>query len=150
MVTNANDSGPGSLREAITESNATLSSGNTIDVPGRPGSGLVTIAPQSPLPPITVPVVLNGESQPGFARGTPIVVLDGRSIPAGELANGLTIFAGNSTVQGLVIDGFGGAGIELEVVREQRHPGRLHRRRCDRGPGRGKQRRRSADRRLAR
>ena len=42
VVTNTNDSGPGSLRQAIMHSNATLSSGNTIDFPI--GTGPVTIA----------------------------------------------------------------------------------------------------------
>ena len=114
LVRNANDSGPGSLREAIANSNSSFSAGNSISFNVAPG-GLVAIALNSPLPPITVPVVLNGETQVGF-HGTPIVVLNGKSIATGGFANGLTIFAGNSTVKGLVIDGFSGAGIQLALL----------------------------------
>ena len=133
LVTSANDSGTGSLRAAITASNANPSLGNTIMFQVGTGSGLVTIALQSPLPAITVPVDLNGESQSATAGAPPIVLLDGSSIPAGDAADGLTILAGNSIVQGLVIDGFGERGDRTGRAGEQRHPGQLHRRRHDRG-----------------
>ena len=64
----------------------------------------------SALPTISVPVVLDGTTQPGFTS-TPVVVLDGTN--AGASTVGLTISAGNSTVEGLVIDNFGGDGIDL-------------------------------------
>jgi hypothetical protein len=59
------------------------------------------------------PVVIDGTTEPNFA-GSPVIELDGSL--AGEV-NGLMIFAGNSTVRGLVINRFGAAegvnGIEL-------------------------------------
>jgi hypothetical protein len=76
------------------------------------GSGVQTIAPAGfQLPTLTVPVVINGTTQPGFA-GTPIIVLDGAS--AGAFSRGLTINGGNSTVRGLVIHRFF-YGIELNT-----------------------------------
>jgi titin len=69
-----------------------------------------TIAPLSALPTITHPVIIDGTTQPGYA-GTPIIELSGAS--AGTGVTGLTITAGNSTVEGLVINRFSGDGIDL-------------------------------------
>ena len=49
VVTNTNDSGPGSLRQAILDSNAATGQTNTIDF-NIPGSGVQTIAPLSACP----------------------------------------------------------------------------------------------------
>jgi Calx-beta domain-containing protein len=96
-VTNTNDSGPGSLRQAILDANANSGSDQiTFSI----GSGLQTIAPTSQLPDITDPVVIDGTTQPGFA-GVPIIELSGGGAPAAPL---LTLKAGNSTIRGLVID----------------------------------------------
>jgi len=54
-------------------------------------------------------VIIDGTTQPGWA-GSPIIELDG----SGGLT-GLLIFAGNSTVKGLVINRFGGGGILLRT-----------------------------------
>ena len=62
-VTTTADSGPGSLRQAILDSNAAPGAQNTIDF-AIPGPGIVTIAPTTPLPPITNPVLIDGFSQP--------------------------------------------------------------------------------------
>src|SRR5262249_24749921 len=51
-VTNTDNSGPGSLRQAILDSNAATGVGNTIDF-AIPGPGVQVIAPLSPLPAIT-------------------------------------------------------------------------------------------------
>ena len=66
-VINTNDSGPGSLRQAILGANAN-SGLDTIVF--SIGSGPQTIAPLSALPTITDPVVIDGTTQPGYA-GTP-------------------------------------------------------------------------------
>jgi hypothetical protein len=107
-VFNTNDSGFGSLRQAILNANATPGF-QTIDF-AIPGSGVQTIAPTSELPTITEAVTIDATSQPGFA-GTPVIELAGTN--AGTTAAGLTIIAGGSTVRGLVIDRFRGNGIVL-------------------------------------
>jgi hypothetical protein len=109
LVTNTNDSGPGSLRQAILDSNGDPGK-NTIDF--SIDSGVQTISPATALPTITVPVVIDGTSQPGSGN-TPRIELDGSH--AGASADGLTITAGSSTVKGLAINRFGGvfAGIFL-------------------------------------
>jgi len=99
-VMNTNDSGPGSLRQAILDANAN-SGVDTIAF--AIGSGLQTIAPVSPLPTITDPVIILGSTQPGYG-GTPIIELSGAN--AGSGANGLWITAGQSLVEGLAIFGF--------------------------------------------
>lgn len=68
VVTNTNDAGPGSLRQAMIDSNATMDV-NTIDF-NIPGSGVQRIGTLSPLPPITHAVSINGYSQPGASPNT--------------------------------------------------------------------------------
>ena len=121
VMTNA-DSGPGSLRDAISRVNTAASSGvTTIDFNIGSG-GLQTIALQSALPKISYPVLIDGSSQPGTST-TPRIEINGASAGGGVV--GLDLAGGNSTVQGLVVDGFGpstgqststGIGILLETV----------------------------------
>src|SRR2546426_9784277 len=73
-VSNTSDSGAGSLRQAILDSNAT-NGPNTI-VFQIPGSGAQTITPLSALPPITVPVIIDGTTQPGFVS-QPLIEING-------------------------------------------------------------------------
>ena len=109
LVTNTADSGPGSLRQAILDSNAATGATNTIDF-DIPGSGVQTIAPLSALPAITKPVLIDGFSQPGYA-GTPLIELSGSQAGGGD---GLTITGSDVTVRGLDIDSFSqGAGIHI-------------------------------------
>jgi hypothetical protein len=108
VVTNTNDDGPGSLRQAITDANANPGL-DTISF--NIGSGLKTITPSQRLPTIIDPVVIDGTTQPGFS-GVPIIELNGSSQPDG---NGLFITAGNSTVRGLVINRFLFAGILINT-----------------------------------
>jgi len=114
-VTNTNDLGPGSLRDAIDladNSSGTQPPVSTIlfDIPG---TGPFTIAPDFPLPDISHPVLIDGTLQPGYS-GTPLIQIDGRDQITGD---GLTLVPGSSgsTIQGLCITGFnGGAGIHIE------------------------------------
>ena len=62
-VTNTNYSGPGSLRQAILDANASPSS-DAIAF-SIPGLGPHTIQPLSALPTITDPVTIDGYTQPG-------------------------------------------------------------------------------------
>ncbi|MFN3189263.1 MAG: dockerin type I domain-containing protein [Aureliella sp.] len=105
-VFSTGDSGPGSLREAITQANLTPAN-DTIEFALPQGK---TIAPISELPWITSPLTIDGTSQPGFT-GDPIVELTGSNLIG--FVDGLTILGGNSQVLGLVINAFGGPGIRL-------------------------------------
>ncbi|HET9787638.1 MAG TPA: hypothetical protein VFP47_10915, partial [Pyrinomonadaceae bacterium] len=102
VVTNTNDSGAGSLRQAILDANANPGADSiTFTI----GSGLQTITPTSLLPDISDPVVINGTTQPGFA-GTPLIELSASSIPSHPNRGVLHITAGNTTLRGLVINRF--------------------------------------------
>ena len=107
VVTSTNAGGAGSLLVAIQNANST---------PGLDtiafgiGSGVQTIRPSAALPTITEPVVIDGTTQPGYG-GAPLIELDGSLAGAG--ASGLTITGGGTTVRGLVINRFGGNGIQI-------------------------------------
>jgi hypothetical protein len=110
VVTNANNHGTGSLRDAIVNANATI--GKDTIVFNIPGPGVKTIALLNALPDITDAVVIDGTTQPGYT-GTPLVELDGLAITTGSVG-GLNIKAGGSTVRGLAIGNFrNNAGILL-------------------------------------
>ena len=112
-VSNTDDHGPGSLRQAIVDANDNANVGGVPDEIDFdiPGSGLQVISPVIGLPPITDPVVIDGYTQPGSSPNTVLdgdsatllIVLDG-SLDA--FADGLQLYAGNSTVRGLVINQF--------------------------------------------
>ena len=73
-VTNTDDSGAGSLRQAILDANANPGLDTIAFDIG--GVGHQTIQPLSALPTITDPVIIDGGTQDGFA-GTPIIEIDG-------------------------------------------------------------------------
>jgi len=116
-VTNTNDSGAGSLREAITAANAAAGTDTialNVSGAGCTGNGVCTIAPTTQLPAINSPVLLDGYTQPGSSANTVAqgalntvlkIVISGANVPG---ANGLTLVAGGagSTIRGLVINGF--------------------------------------------
>ncbi len=116
-VTNTNDSGTGSLRQAINDANARIGADTIIfDIPG---AGPHTISPTSALPQITDPVTIKGYSQPGakpntLAVGNNAVLkieLSGTNLASSE--SGLEISAANSTVKGLVVNRFPNVGIAV-------------------------------------
>lgn len=100
VVTNTNDHGSGSLRNAIINANATL--GTDTIVFNIPGPGVKVISPLIALPEITERVVIDGTTQPGYA-GTPLIEVDG--LVSGN-GSGFVIKAGGSTVRGLAINNF--------------------------------------------
>ena len=109
-VMNANDSGSGSLRDAIDQSDAnSVGAANVIDFDI---SGMQTIDLASPLPSITFPVLIDGTSQPGYS-GTPLIELDGTNAGTGVTADGLVIASSGSSIRGLVVSGFGFFGIQV-------------------------------------
>jgi parallel beta-helix repeat protein len=128
-VTNNNDSGAGSLREAITSANAN-GGFNIITFAIGSSCGPHTITLQSQLPDITADVLINGYTQTGSSENDLdvgddavfCVVLDGGTH---NIANGLRVPSGPIWVQGLAFSGFttaainltGGSGHTIEGVR---------------------------------
>lgn len=118
VVRNTNDTGPGSLRQAILNANAKPGA-DTIIFNIASGPQTINVGSSAtdfkPLPVITDQVIIDGTTQPGFLD-RPIIELNGNSVAnkTGEIASGLYITAGNCTVKGLVINRFLSGGIRLE------------------------------------
>ena len=116
-VTNTNDSGAGSLRQAILDANANPGP-DTIDF-AITGSGVQTISPVSPLPPITDPVTIDGYTQTGatpngqFQSDDAVLLIELDGTNAGATAKGLVVEGAGSLVRGLVVNRFASAGIEI-------------------------------------
>ncbi|RIV17924.1 DUF11 domain-containing protein [Fibrisoma montanum] len=114
-VTNTNDTGPGSLRQAMLDVAATTCPGPFTISFNIAGSGVQTITPQSVLPILTKPVFIDGLTQPGAttAVGGLRIELNGTTAGATEEQTGLHLGTGSdgSTIRGLVINRFGEYGI---------------------------------------
>lgn len=108
-VTTTADSGPGSLRQAILDAEATPGP-DTVRFQ-LAGAGPFTLGLQSPLPAIREPLILDGSSQPGYS-GTPLIELNGSA--AGANAHGLYLLTSNSVIRALCINRFSGDGIRIE------------------------------------
>jgi hypothetical protein len=101
-VTNTNDSGNGSLRQAVTDANGGGAGPHTI-VFNILGSGVQTIALSSSLPMASVAggLTIDGTTQPGYA-GTPLIAL---------VCANTNVFAFNFTSAGTVLGlSIGGCG----------------------------------------
>ena len=110
-VTNANDSGAGSLRQAIESSNATSGTFNSIDF-DIPGSGVQTIEPLSALPALTQPVTIDGTTEPGY-NGQPLIQIDGTEAGSGVVGIEVASSASGSAIRGLSITDFSGGGVQV-------------------------------------
>lgn len=113
VVSNTNDSGPGSLRQVIIDANADAAA-DEIDF-NIPGVNVHTITLLSTLPAITQPLTIDGYTQPGARPNTADLGTDaalrieikGDNISASDAA-GLEVQAPNCTIRGLVLNGFSG------------------------------------------
>jgi Periplasmic copper-binding protein (NosD)/Planctomycete extracellular len=103
-VINTDDSGPGSLRQAILDANDNSGADEihfNID-PGNPGV-VHTIAPLTALPTVFGTATIDGTTQPGFsALGLHPIEISGANV-AGV---GLFVHASDSLVRGLTVNGF--------------------------------------------
>src|SRR5215207_7416596 len=98
VVTNVNDSGAGSLRQAILDANANPGADSiSFNITGPS----LRIQPLLGLPDIVDPVVIDGSTQPGFS-GAPIIEMDGSK----SAVRALFVNAPGSTIRGLVINEF--------------------------------------------
>ncbi len=107
-VTNTNDAGAGSLREAITQANLTVDTDRIeFDIAG---AGVHTISLLSALPELSSSVEIDGYTQTGAAVATTgtsasiMIELDGLGANVGYAA--LRVAGGNSTISGLSIKNF--------------------------------------------
>ena len=106
-VTNTNDSGAGSLRQAILDANA-APDGVIPDLIffDIPGDGIHTITPLTELPPLTGPTTLSGATQPGYFSTPLIEIADVDGV-------GLRVAGGGSLVEALCVRGCA-VGIQIE------------------------------------
>src|SRR5262245_25938255 len=114
-VVNTNDSGGGSLRQAIIDANN--SAGADTIAFNISGAGVHTITPLTTLPIITEAVTIDGYTQTGASANTLAggdnavirIVINGATVEAnssGGLLAGLEIAASNCTVRGLAVNNF--------------------------------------------
>ncbi len=110
FVTNTDDAGVGSLRQAILDANANSGLDNIKF--NIPGTGVHAITPVTQLPFITSPVVLDGETQPGASANTLangdnavlLIEISGAILTNNGNAFVLVSGASGSIIRGLVID----------------------------------------------
>lgn len=107
IVTRLGDSGPGTLRAAITRANTSL--------PGRPTlirfavRGTITLS--SDLPDISRNTTINGATAPGYAHGVPVVEIDCHGQRGLDFAPG----SDGSRLLALAVDNAVGDGVTLEA-----------------------------------
>ncbi len=126
VVTNCDDSGPGSLRNAIIQANSNPGLDTILfNIPKNisgydPDTGVWFITPQSPLPSITDGgLIIDGFSQNEFIGEDthpegPEICLNGEF--AGQYADGLSITSGFTDIFGLTICNFQKTGIAMYGV----------------------------------
>ncbi len=123
LVTNTDDSGAGTLRQAITDANLHVGADTitfaipTSDQGYSPVSGVWTIRPVTPLPDLTDHgTTIDGLSQTAFLGDSnpkgPEIQIDGSQV--GTPSNGLTLRSGLNRIVGLCITGFSWNGILIQ------------------------------------
>jgi titin len=112
-VTSTADSGPGTLRWAITNANASSGTANYIYF-NITGTAPHTISLSSALPLVTNSwTIIDATTQPDYS-GIPVVELNGTGVASGGV--GLQLNSAFNTVQGLAINRFPAQGIVLNGV----------------------------------
>src|SRR5438067_2800055 len=119
-VNNVNDSGPGSLRQAINAANQNPGPDTIIfNIPtNNPGfnGAVFTINPLSALPPLTdANTTIDGTTQTAFTGNTnpagPEVVLNGSQV--GFVGGGLVINSSGNIINSLVVNSFNNTGVQI-------------------------------------
>ena len=109
-VTNTNDSGAGSFRQAIQDANANPGA-DTINF-NIAGTGIHTITLSSMLPYLSGQVNIDATTDDSFTSlGRPAIVLDGH----GSVADGLRLYSGSSgsVVRGLILQNFTDDAVDI-------------------------------------
>jgi hypothetical protein len=125
-VTNTNDSGVGSLRDAIDQSNSTVGVTDTIafNITGTGCTGtptVCTIQPASSLPTLTDPVIIDGYTQAGSSPNTlavgdnAVLLVEIDGIGINGAASAFRIRSDNTVIKGLVINRFTNPAISIET-----------------------------------
>ncbi len=115
VVTNTNDSGAGSLRQAISDANTAGGGTISFDIPG---TGVQTISPTGGLPAITAPTKIDGFTQPGALSNTQgFGQADNASLQIVLVDGGLTVGPGGagSVIRGLSFTSNMGFGTAIDV-----------------------------------
>src|SRR5262249_57073507 len=113
-VLNANDSGPGSLRQAILDANSHPNSGGPDVIAFNiAGGGTQSIALSSALPNVTDAVVIDATTQPGFSSSSPHPVVELNGAGAGGGVAGLRLAGNGIPVRALPINRFTGAALVI-------------------------------------
>ena len=110
-VTNTNDSGAGSLRQAIINANSDADPDQIVF--NISGAGVHTITPLTALPTLTNPIVIDGLTQTGATCSAPLIEINGTN--AGANSDGLHV-SDSGSIRGLIINRFNGDGIEFDTV----------------------------------
>ena len=130
VVTNTNDSGTGSLRQAIIDANAngTLLNGEPHNIQfDIPGTGVHTITLETALPTISRPMIIDGTTQSGSSCGNLVPSAPGQSntphnlnieliAPPQNRTDTMSITATNTTIRGLVFGGKSNTGSALSIL----------------------------------
>lgn len=116
VVTTANDVGPGSLRQAILDANTAGGGSIAFDIDD---DCLITIAPATPLPTVTVPLLIDGLTQPGSSPNTSALAYNAQHcvVLNSNITHALRLEPPADaviTVRGLGFDNFNNAAIEIE------------------------------------
>ncbi len=122
LVTNTNDSGAGSLRDAISYANSSCSIGPHTIAFDIPGVGPHVISPATQLPNVICDfTIIDGYTQSGSSANTSLdgsndaaikIVLNGATCSG---CNGLHVTGGSVQIEGLAIVGFPGNGIVAQT-----------------------------------
>jgi hypothetical protein len=123
-VTNTNDSGPGSLRQALIQVSGGPDEVDTIAF-NIPLPGFQTIKPITPLPAVSNKVIIDGYTQPGSKPNTLavgnnaqiLIELNGSLLPDDSSVVGLLVQGDDVVIRGLAINRFPHDGIRTESVR---------------------------------
>ena len=113
-VTNENDSGPGSLRQALVDV-MTSPAPRAINFLITPtGATVHAINLATALPALTNTVTVDGTSQPGYSN-SPLIKVNGAAITNSGI-RGFRLYGGTNLLRGMFLTGFTNASVAAEIA----------------------------------